>query len=209
MANYEAAASATAWRSVCLCSLPSTHPAAGNIVLLKTRILQLSIDPPWATPPSSVRTPWDLLVSSLSPPFSPPCQAQQAEQMLVSTVPLPRVCTGRTPQWGATANPISKLNQNSSLCRSCPAILELAEWKKRKKSLLDASSSPGLLLLPAGERSSSSASALAIKTLRMLPVMLSLPVAQTICRVVFLGMFRLKTTRFLSLGRCLLAKTEI
>lgn len=145
-----------------------------------------------------------------------PCQAEQSRHRHLQ-FPSPRFaqegrsgCPGYSGPCGElqgpTANHISTVSHCSTSCRFCPAALQLRMRDVKNHCLvpapLQASSSacPGLELL--------SHLSLAIRTRCTLPALLALPAAQ-FCRVVFLGTFGLKMTRFLSFGRSLLAKVEI
>lgn len=92
------------------------------------------------------------LVSSFSFPCFSVCQAEQIlaglhRKSMVDVLDI--LAQAPESYKGVTANHISTLNQSSTLCRSCPAPLQLLGWKKCQKSLPGASTSPGLLLLPA------------------------------------------------------------
>lgn len=203
MENYGAAVAA-GWRRVCLCSPISA--VTGNIMLRK----QNPALPMYPSPGSKDQT--GPLVFSILLLCFPPCQAGQSRHWHVQ-LPFPRFaqegsrgCPGypAASLWGAT-RAHSKSHQQkppSHLVQVWPSSLT-AEKERCQKSLPGASSSPGLLLCLLSHLS------LAIGTCCTLPALLALPAASTICRVIFLGTFVLKMTRFLSFGRSLLAKVEI
>lgn len=135
------------------------------------------------------------LVFSFSPSCFPPCQAEQTEQTLAPTVPLPKVCKRRIwwMSWiswprhqTATRGPQQMRSAHETKIQPCADLAQQSySWLNERNAKnhclmpapLQASSS---CLLWAVEHSSSYASALAIKTLCTLPVMLSLPVAWSI-----------------------------
>ena len=135
--NYGAAV-ATVWSSVCLSSLISAGPVMGHIVFRKQKPVpfylpihcwQWELD---STPGFLLLTPLLSSLPSWGDRADPGTCSSPSQGLHRKNVVDVLDILAQTPESyrRATANHISTFNQNPTLRRSCPAVLQLAEWKK-------------------------------------------------------------------------------